>query len=61
MPGGDNIAPHFFAEEDTRVFLAPMEGVRDAVVREFMTEVKDYDLCIACVVRVVAQLLLGQS
>ena len=29
-----------------RVLLAPMEGVLDSLVRELLTEVKDYDLCI---------------
>lgn len=29
-----------------RVLLAPMEGVLDALVRELLTEVNDYDLCI---------------
>ncbi|MEX8840233.1 hypothetical protein AB8I12_23245, partial [Salmonella enterica] len=27
-----------------RVLLAPMEGVLDALVRELLTEVNDYDL-----------------
>ncbi|GAB3956011.1 hypothetical protein GCM10029976_100000 [Kribbella albertanoniae] len=29
-----------------RVLLAPMEGVLDSLVRELLTEVNDYDLCI---------------
>ncbi|MBS6488777.1 MAG: tRNA dihydrouridine(16) synthase DusC [Citrobacter freundii] len=40
-----------------RVLLAPMEGVLDSLVRELLTEVNDYDLCITEVVRVVDQLL----
>ena len=40
-----------------RVLLAPMEGVLDPLVREPLTEVNDYDLCITEFVRVVDQLL----
>ena len=40
-----------------RVILAPMEGVLDSLVRERLTEVNDYDLCITEFVRVVDQLL----
>lgn len=40
-----------------RVLLAPMEGVLDSQVRELLTEVNDYDLCITEFVRVVDQLL----
>lgn len=40
-----------------RVLLAPMEGVLDFLVRELLTEVNDYDLCITEFVRVVDQLL----
>ncbi len=29
-----------------RVILAPMEGVLDSLVRELLSEVNDYDLCI---------------
>lgn len=47
------MAPHFFAGEDMRVLLAPMEGVLDSLVRELLTEVNDYDLCITEFVRVV--------
>ena len=39
-----------------RVLLAPMEGVLDSLVRELLTEVNDYDLCITECVRVVDQL-----
>lgn len=39
-----------------RVLLAPMEGVLDSLVRELLTEVNDYDLCITEFVRVVDQL-----
>ena len=40
-----------------RVILAPMQGVLDPFVRQFLTEVNDYDLCITEFVRVVDQLL----
>ncbi|MEQ9859707.1 tRNA dihydrouridine(16) synthase DusC [Pectobacterium cacticida] len=40
-----------------RVLLAPMEGVLDALVRELLTEVNDYDLCITEFLRVVDQCL----
>ncbi|QWT40442.1 tRNA dihydrouridine(16) synthase DusC [Dickeya dadantii] len=35
------------------VLLAPMEGVLDSLVRELLTEVNDYDLCITEFLRVV--------
>lgn len=41
----------------TRVLLAPMEGVLDALVRELLSEVNDYDLCVTEFVRVVDSLL----
>ncbi|AHG21678.1 tRNA-dihydrouridine synthase C [Chania multitudinisentens RB-25] len=44
-----------------RVFLAPMEGVLDSLVRELLTEVNDYDLCITEFLRVVDQLLPAKS
>ncbi|WP_192458461.1 tRNA dihydrouridine(16) synthase DusC [Musicola keenii] len=40
-----------------RVLLAPMEGVLDSLVRELLTEVNDYDLCITEFLRVVDQRL----
>lgn len=40
-----------------RVLLSPMEGVFDALVRELLTEVNDYDLCITEFLRVVDQLM----
>jgi len=40
-----------------RVLLAPMEGVLDSLVRELLTEVNDYDLCVTEFLRVVDQLL----
>ncbi|AKJ43804.1 Probable tRNA-dihydrouridine synthase [Pragia fontium] len=40
-----------------RVMLAPMEGVLDAYVRELLTEINDYDLCVTEFVRVVHTLL----
>ncbi|MCD1127005.1 tRNA dihydrouridine(16) synthase DusC [Jinshanibacter sp. LJY008] len=44
-----------------RVMLAPMEGVLDAFVRELLTEVNDYDLCVTEFVRVVNTLLPQKS
>lgn len=40
-----------------RVILAPMQGVLDPLVRQLLTEVNDYDLCISEFVRVVDQCL----
>lgn len=40
-----------------RVILAPMEGVLDALVRELLSEINDYDLCITEFVRIVDTLL----
>ena len=40
-----------------RVLLAPMQGVLDPFVRQLLTEMNDYDLCITEFVRVVDQLL----
>lgn len=40
-----------------RVILAPMEGVLDSLLRELLTEINDYDLCITEFLRVVDQLL----
>lgn len=44
-----------------RVLLAPMEGVLDSLVRELLTEVNDYDLCITEFLRVVDTLLPVKS
>ncbi|HGP4147968.1 TPA: tRNA dihydrouridine(16) synthase DusC [Yersinia enterocolitica] len=44
-----------------RVILAPMEGVLDSLVRELLSEVNDYDLCITEFLRVVDQLLPTKS
>lgn len=44
-----------------RVLLAPMEGVLDSLVREILTEVNEYDLCITEFLRVVDQLLPKKS
>lgn len=44
-----------------RVLLAPMEGVLDSLVRELLTEVNDYDLCITEFLRVVDQRLPAKS
>ncbi|SHO54952.1 tRNA dihydrouridine(16) synthase DusC [Vibrio quintilis] len=40
-----------------RVVLGPMEGVLDYLMRELLTEINDYDLCVTEFVRVVEQLL----
>ena len=40
-----------------RIILAPMQGVLDPLVRQLLTEVNDYDLCISEFVRVVDQCL----
>ena len=40
-----------------RVILAPMQGVLDPFVRQLLTEVNEYDLCITEFIRVVDQLL----
>lgn len=40
-----------------RVLLAPMEGVLDPLVRELLTSINDYNLCITEFVRVVDSLL----
>lgn len=44
-----------------RVLLAPMEGVLDSLVRELLTEVNDYDLCITEFLRIVDSLLPVKS
>ncbi|ELQ6131967.1 tRNA dihydrouridine(16) synthase DusC [Cronobacter dublinensis] len=44
-----------------RVLLAPMEGVLDSLVRELLTGVNDYDLCITEFLRVVDSLLPVKS
>ena len=44
-----------------RVILAPMQGVLDPFVRQLLTEVNEYDLCITEFVRVVDQLLPEKS
>lgn len=40
-----------------RVILAPMQGVLDPFVRQLLTQVNQYDLCVSEFVRVVNQLL----
>lgn len=44
-----------------RVLLAPMEGVLDSLVRELLSEVNDYDLCVTEFLRVVDKLLPVKS
>ncbi|KAA6104031.1 MULTISPECIES: tRNA dihydrouridine(16) synthase DusC [unclassified Pantoea] len=44
-----------------RVLLAPMEGVLDSLVRELLSGVNDYDLCVTEFLRVVDQLLPVKS
>lgn len=40
-----------------RLILGPMEGVLDHLMRELLTDINDYDLCVTEFVRVVDQLL----
>ena len=40
-----------------RVILGPMEGVLDHLMRELLTQINDYDLCVTEFVRVIDQLL----
>lgn len=40
-----------------RVILAPMQGVLDHLMREVLTSVNDYDLCVSEFIRIVDQLL----
>ena len=40
-----------------RLILGPMEGVLDHLMREILTDINDYDLCVTEFVRVVDQLL----
>ncbi|MBD1226189.1 tRNA dihydrouridine(16) synthase DusC [Xenorhabdus griffiniae] len=44
-----------------RVLLAPMEGVLDSLVRELLSEINDYDLCVTEFLRVVDSLLPVKS
>ncbi|MFZ7174110.1 tRNA dihydrouridine(16) synthase DusC [[Pasteurella] aerogenes] len=44
-----------------RVILAPMQGVLDPFVRQLLTEINDYDLCVSEFVRVVDQLLPAKT
>lgn len=44
-----------------RVLLAPMEGVLDPLVRQLLTDVNDYDMCISEFLRVVDRLLPEKS
>lgn len=44
-----------------RVMLAPMEGVLDGFVRELLTDINDYDLCVTEFVRVVNTLLPAKT
>ncbi len=44
-----------------RVILAPMEGVLDPLLREILTAVNHYDLCVTEFVRVVDQLLTRKT
>lgn len=40
-----------------RVVLGPMEGVLDHLMRQILTEINDYDLCVTEFVRVIDQVL----
>ncbi|VTR52354.1 Glyoxylate/hydroxypyruvate reductase B [Serratia fonticola] len=55
------IAPSLITGVGMRVLLAPMEGVLDSLVRELLTEVNDYDLCITEFLRVIDQRLPAKS
>ena len=44
-----------------RIILAPMEGVLDPLLREILTAVNHYDLCVTEFVRVVDQLLTKKT
>lgn len=44
-----------------RILLAPMEGVLGSLVRELLTEVNEYDLCITEFLRVVDSLLPAKA
>lgn len=44
-----------------RVLLAPMQGVLDPLVRELLTDINDYDLCITEFLRIVDSLLPVKS
>ncbi|MBD2810751.1 tRNA dihydrouridine(16) synthase DusC [Xenorhabdus sp. Vera] len=44
-----------------RVLLAPMEGVLDSLVRELLSEINEYDLCVTEFLRVVDSLLPVKS
>ncbi len=43
--------------DQMRIILAPMEGVLDHMMRNILTEIGDYDLCITEFIRIVDQLL----
>ncbi len=44
-------------ERSVRVILAPMEGVADAFMRNLLTDIGGYDLCVSEFIRIVDQLL----
>ena len=43
--------------QDKPIILAPMEGVIDALMRDLLTSINDYDLCVTEFVRVVKGLV----
>ena len=45
----------------TRIVLAPMEGVLDHLMRDLLTKVGGYDLCVTEFVRVVEQLISDRA
>lgn len=49
--------PKIDSEIVMRVILGPMQGVLDHVMREILTDINDYDLCVTEFVRVTNQLL----
>ena len=40
-----------------RIVLAPMDGVLDHMMRNILTDIGDYDLCVTEFIRIVDQLL----
>jgi tRNA-dihydrouridine synthase C len=57
MSSPDNIATEPVPNKAPKVFLAPMEGVVDDVIRELFTEIGGFDQCVTEFIRVTDQLL----
>lgn len=47
--------------ENLRIILAPMQGVLDPIVRQLLTSINDYDLCVSEFVRIVDRRLPPKS